>query len=476
MADNALNTWAVASKQLPLKTVLLTLAQAMPSEHNGSDTTVATKCDGTHCPIPGNGDALNCKSSEQASDAECVAELLVSSLATPGAHSMNTTTDSSESHWGTPKHISTPLTTRNRHSLATSSDEMRGNNSRGKEVAESCLGTTATTLSSSSEFSKTLHCAPVLLSQTCPTPLAHRTPPAHCSTPSSPQGNVPSLPEQEVPKNLSGNDPGSFLSVFENLVRWNTQLPSTKYSRPAYPQRIPAPHAALLRNPAAEVGGRNSRRFRKPVVIFDWFGSDIALYHPVLPSPALRNSCDDLFVDALDTYHPLFSYGASVHYDHAVNAYAVQHPYYCAPDGGLASTYWGMWEDERDRMVYVSWLPRVARAADRMQKKRCEVELKYFISYVLGFGGVAKVLLFPPDSAHCKVLFISEPAARTFLDTFGGSSDKDYGPKLWKALICDYFNVQMKTGIHGIRAKVIWADQTKMIYEERYASVDEHQT
>lgn len=38
-------------------------------------------------------------------------------------------------------------------------------------------------------------------------------------------------------------------------------------------------------------------------------------------------------------------------------------------------TYWGMWEDERSRMVYVSWLPRAARAGDRMEKKRCEVEV-----------------------------------------------------------------------------------------------------
>lgn len=36
-------------------------------------------------------------------------------------------------------------------------------------------------------------------------------------------------------------------------------------------------------------------------------------------------------------------------------------------------TFWGMWEDERSRMVYVSWLPRTARANDRTEKKRCEL-------------------------------------------------------------------------------------------------------
>lgn len=108
----------------------------------------------------------------------------------------------------------------------------------------------------------------------------------------------------------------------------------------------------------------------------------------------------------------------------------------------------------------MSWLPRAARAGDRAEKKRCEVELKYFISRVLGFSGLLKVLLFPPSSAHCKLLFASETAARRFLETFG-TMQSENGAALWKSLVCEHFRVNIRDGIHATRVKIIWADQTK---------------
>lgn len=127
---------------------------------------------------------------------------------------------------------------------------------------------------------------------------------------------------------------------------------------------------------------------------------------------------------------------------------------------GDGPTFWGMWEDERSRMVYVSWLPRAARAGDRSEKKKCELALKEFITRTLGFSGLQKVLLFPPSSAHCKLLFGSEQAALRFLATFGGM-EGDAGPTLWKSLVCEYFSVNIRGGIHATRVRIIWADQTK---------------
>lgn len=123
-------------------------------------------------------------------------------------------------------------------------------------------------------------------------------------------------------------------------------------------------------------------------------------------------------------------------------------------DGG--PTYWGMWEDERNRMLYVSWLPRSGRAIDRASKKRCELVLKEFIGGILGFTGLEKVLLFPPTSAHCKLLFTDEPSAQRFLTVFGGE-----GATLWKCLVCRQFGVDIRDGIQSTKVKVIWADQTK---------------
>jgi hypothetical protein len=49
---------------------------------------------------------------------------------------------------------------------------------------------------------------------------------------------------------------------------------------------------------------------------------------------------------------------------------------------GNGPTYWGMWEDERNRMVYVSWLPRAARAQHRTEKKQCEVNVCFATEYL----------------------------------------------------------------------------------------------
>eukprot|EP01070_Trichotokara_eunicae_P006685 Trichotokara_eunicae@DN5094_c0_g1_i2.p1 len=121
-----------------------------------------------------------------------------------------------------------------------------------------------------------------------------------------------------------------------------------------------------------------------------------------------------------------------------------------------------MWRDERDRMIYVSWLPRVARAGERGEKRARELHLKKFITERLGFDGLEKVLLFPPSSAHCKLIFQSEEKATRFLAVFGGFEGAP-GPTLWKQLVCEQLKVQIRNGIKSTRVKVIWADHGKNI-------------
>eukprot|EP01068_Selenidium_serpulae_P009240 Selendium_serpulae@DN5184_c0_g1_i2.p1 len=124
---------------------------------------------------------------------------------------------------------------------------------------------------------------------------------------------------------------------------------------------------------------------------------------------------------------------------------------------------WGLRDGEKDRMIYVSWLPRVARAEDLQAKRRKELMAKDNI-IKLGFKGLKKVLLYPPSSAHCKLLFESEESARQFLLRYGGR-EMSHGSERWKRDICEAYDVNIKEGqsggISSTKVKVIWADERR---------------
>eukprot|EP00923_Selenidium_pygospionis_P006565 GHVN01011277.1.p1 GENE.GHVN01011277.1~~GHVN01011277.1.p1 ORF type:complete len:604 (+),score=49.36 GHVN01011277.1:103-1914(+) len=124
---------------------------------------------------------------------------------------------------------------------------------------------------------------------------------------------------------------------------------------------------------------------------------------------------------------------------------------------------WGLRDGEKDRMVYVSWLPRVARAEDVPSKRRKELLAKDTIAK-MGFKGLRKVLLYPPASAHCKLLFDSESSARQFLLRYGGR-ELSRGSELWKRDVCKAYDVSINEGqmggISSTKVKVIWADERR---------------
>lgn len=68
-------------------------------------------------------------------------------------------------------------------------------------------------------------------------------------------------------------------------------------------------------------------------------------------------------------------------------------------------THTKTYADDRDRMVYVSWIPKRARAYNSEDKRRMELELKHRLREHLSFVGLTKVLLFPPKGVHCKLIF-----------------------------------------------------------------------
>lgn len=70
-----------------------------------------------------------------------------------------------------------------------------------------------------------------------------------------------------------------------------------------------------------------------------------------------------------------------------------------------SSSWPKVYSDDRDRMVYVSWIPRKARAEKASDKRKMELTLKRKLREDLGLAGLTKVLLFPPRGVHCKLIF-----------------------------------------------------------------------
>lgn len=65
------------------------------------------------------------------------------------------------------------------------------------------------------------------------------------------------------------------------------------------------------------------------------------------------------------------------------------------------------WADDFDRMIFVSWVPRRVRAVCLDDKRRMELGFKRLLRRELHIEGLAKVLLFPPNGTHCKLVFDS---------------------------------------------------------------------
>jgi hypothetical protein len=64
-----------------------------------------------------------------------------------------------------------------------------------------------------------------------------------------------------------------------------------------------------------------------------------------------------------------------------------------------------MYIDDRDRMIYVSWIPKRARAYTSTEKRKMELLLKRKLREDFRLTGLTKVLLFPPRGVHCKLIF-----------------------------------------------------------------------
>lgn len=63
-----------------------------------------------------------------------------------------------------------------------------------------------------------------------------------------------------------------------------------------------------------------------------------------------------------------------------------------------------IYTDDRDRMVYVSWIPKKGRAYNAVDKRKMELDFKQKLRD-MGLVGLTKVLLFPPKGVHCKLIF-----------------------------------------------------------------------
>eukprot|EP00918_Siedleckia_nematoides_P078085 GHVU01170870.1.p1 GENE.GHVU01170870.1~~GHVU01170870.1.p1 ORF type:complete len:529 (-),score=69.34 GHVU01170870.1:4515-6101(-) len=116
--------------------------------------------------------------------------------------------------------------------------------------------------------------------------------------------------------------------------------------------------------------------------------------------------------------------------------------------------------DDEDRMVYVSWIPKRARAFT-LEKRAQEIELRRRLRSIFtqrGLFGLKKVLLFPPKGLHCKLIFETRDAAVKYLQVFGG----DFGSattEMWKRDVCQAYQIKAKDSLSGTKVKIGWAEK-----------------
>ncbi|CBZ55572.1 conserved hypothetical protein [Neospora caninum Liverpool] len=103
--------------------------------------------------------------------------------------------------------------------------------------------------------------------------------------------------------------------------------------------------------------------------------------------------------------------------------------------------------------VFISWIPRVARAEDHRQKEQMEKRLKLLFEVGLKVRGIVRVALFPPRGSHCCVLFETPQAAQAFIRQYGGSTYTS-STERFKAEICAAHAVTFDRGIERVFVRI----------------------
>eukprot|EP00918_Siedleckia_nematoides_P059693 GHVU01130126.1.p1 GENE.GHVU01130126.1~~GHVU01130126.1.p1 ORF type:complete len:1135 (-),score=143.23 GHVU01130126.1:686-4090(-) len=114
--------------------------------------------------------------------------------------------------------------------------------------------------------------------------------------------------------------------------------------------------------------------------------------------------------------------------------------------------------DDKDRMLYVSWIPKKARAYTTHDKRNMELELKKRLREQLKVSGLTKVLLFPPKGVHCKLIFESTESARQLMDKYGGDNGSER-TEAWKLDLCRVFDIEMHDKFARTVVKIEWSQK-----------------
>lgn len=114
--------------------------------------------------------------------------------------------------------------------------------------------------------------------------------------------------------------------------------------------------------------------------------------------------------------------------------------------------------EDRDRMVYVSWIPKKARAYTSTEKRKMELILKRKLRENLGLRGLTKVLLFPPRGVHCKLIFDCRASAVNFMSLYGGCTRSEQTER-WKAEMCRSYHIAMHKKLNNTIVKIEWSQK-----------------
>lgn len=125
----------------------------------------------------------------------------------------------------------------------------------------------------------------------------------------------------------------------------------------------------------------------------------------ILPySSAAFPSSSECFADSLDSLLVHHHHHPSSASDCPVDPVAASAAYNESAAARICNV---IYDDDRDRMVYVSWIPKKARAYNATDKRKMELDLKRKLREEMPVFGLTKVLLFPPKGVHCKLIFDS---------------------------------------------------------------------
>lgn len=274
-----------------------------------------------------------------------------------------------------------------------------------------------------------------------------------------------------------GKDPYATTSTIEASEKPETTTPGASISK----RCLPLQHMTLNRDPSLYEPEASSKDFdgscsRKHFRIVPYAGQDNS-NSAVLASVSSRiyNECDTEGKDT-NTLRELYPNNVSFRDEEdglvcettrnigAVNDVA-------AVDGGTSNEAIALsspqnesmvsakvYTDDRDRMVYVSWIPKKARAFSAVEKRKMELTLKRKLREDLGLTGLTKVLLFPPRGVHCKLIFDCRTSALTFMGSYGGDNGSEKTER-WKAELCRIYHITMHEKFDNTIVKIEWSQK-----------------